>query len=387
MRICHTSDWHLGKLIHGIHMTEEQAVVLDQLVALLKDEEVDVLIIAGDLYDRGVPPVEAVDLFNRTLSRIVKETPVDQVLLISGNHDSPERVGFGSSLFDALGIHIAGKFEAGVKSVELSDAHGPVTFHLVPFEIPAVVRAVTGNEEVKTFDDVHAHVVEEIKKSHDFDQRQVMVAHGFVGKERESVEVSDSERSLSVGGTELVSHAHFLDFDYTALGHLHRPQKAGEEWIRYAGSLMKYSFSEVGANNGATLVDLGPKGEIEMRHVPLAPARDLRLLEGTLETLLSRDFYEKQERDHYYKIRLLDKGALRDPINRLKAVYPNVLELEREGFEGTLSMVDEEVEIEHLDAHELVRDFYRAIKDESLTESEETLIRETVEELARGDFR
>jgi len=199
--------------------------------------------------------------------------------------------------------------------------------------------------------------------------------------------VSDSERSLSVGGTELVSHAHFLDFDYAALGHLHRPQKAGEEWIRYAGSLMKYSFSEVGTNNGATLVDLGPKGEIEMRHVPLAPARDLRLLEGTLETLLSREFYEDKERDHYYKIRLLDKGALRDPINRLKAVYPNVLELEREGFEGTLSMVDEEVEIEHLDAHELVRDFYRAIKDESLTESEETLIRETVEELARGDFR
>jgi exonuclease SbcD len=368
-------------------MTEEQAVVLDQLVALLKDEEVDVLIIAGDLYDRGVPPVEAVDLFNRTLSRIVKETPVDQVLLISGNHDSPERVGFGSTLFDALGIHIAGKFETGVKAVRLEDTYGPVTFHLVPFEIPAVVRAVTGNEEVRTFDDVHAHVVESIKGSHDFDERQVIVAHGFVGKERESVEVSDSERSLSVGGTELVSHAHFLDFDYAALGHLHRPQKAGEEKIRYAGSLMKYSFSEVGANNGATLVDLGPKGEIEMRHVPLTPARDLRLMEGTLETLLSRDFYEDQERDHYYKIRLLDKGALRDPINRLKAVYPNVLELEREGFEGTLSLMDEEVEIEHLDAHELVRDFYRAIKEEALTESEETLIRETIEELARGELR
>ncbi len=281
MRFVHTADWHLGRLFHGRHLTEDQAVVLERLVDLLRDAKAEALVIAGDVYDRAVPPVEAVRLLDDVLTRVRRDVGIP-VILIAGNHDAPDRIGFGARLLAGEGLHVFGRPGEAPGAVDLRDGHGPVRFHALPYAEPALVREATGNEEVHTHDAAFREVLARARR--DGGARHVLVAHAFVAGATES----DSERPLSVGGSGAVGADALAGFDYVALGHLHRPQRAGSECARYAGSLLKYSFSEADHRKGVLVVEMGRAGDVTVEPGALPPRHDVRILEGTLTDLIER---------------------------------------------------------------------------------------------------
>ena len=250
MKIFHTADWHLGKLVQGLYMTEDQEYVLDQFVKDVKREQPDAVIIAGDLYDRAVPPTEAVQLLNKVLDQLILEFDIP-VLAIAGNHDSPSRLHFGSNLMRDQGLYMTGTLDKDAKPVVLHDEYGEVHFHLVPYCDPSVVAHVFENETVKTHDQAMGTIVNHLKQTMDQKARHVFIGHAFVTPYgEEEANTSESERPLSVGGSEYVDASHFKPFDYTALGHLHQAHPVKEETVRYAGSLLKYSLSEAHHNKG-----------------------------------------------------------------------------------------------------------------------------------------
>ena len=332
MKIFHTGDWHIGKLVNQVYMTEDQAYILDRLVELIAAEKPDALIIAGDVYDRAIPPVEAIELLDRTLSRIVLDlkTPV---LMVAGNHDSPDRLGFGSGILEAKGLHIEGRLRQEVRKVTLCDEHGPVNFYLAPFAHPAEVRDVLGQEEVRDQNAAMQAILGQIQAAWNPDERNVMVTHGFV-RGKEEPELSDSEKPLSygeaIGGVEAADAVMFDGFDYVALGHLHGPQRAGSDQIRYSGSLLKYSFSEVNQKKSLTVVTLGPKGDWQVEQKSLQPLRDMRRIKGELAKLIDPAVIEAANRDDYLHVTLTDSGELWEPANQLRALYPNFMSLELE---------------------------------------------------------
>jgi exonuclease SbcD len=331
MRVLHTGDWHIGKLVHGVHMTEDQRWVLDQLIDLLEEERVEVLIIAGDVYDRSIPPTEAVELLDQVLSQVVMKLGI-KVILISGNHDSPDRLDFGGKLLKDQGLHIVGKLKIDQEPIVLEDEFGEIHFHPIPYNDPAVTKAVYGMEGSVSHDEAMAEILSAIRKRMDESVRNVVVSHGFVVGSKDP-ETSESERPLSIGGTEYVKVKHFDGFDYVALGHLHRPQKVGKETIRYAGSLLKYSFSEAQQHKSITLLDLKEKGNIIIREKNLAPRRDLRVIQGSLDDLLNKEVYTLGNQTDYIHAILTDQEKLYEPMQKLRSVYPNILQLERERSE------------------------------------------------------
>ena len=246
MKFIHTSDWHIGKIVNQTYMTADQKFYLNKLQEFIAAEKPDALLIAGDVYDRAVPPVEAVEALDQFLSNIVLDLQVP-VLIIAGNHDSPDRLNFGSGILEAKGLHIAGRFRKEIRKITLPDQHGPVHFFLVPYAPPVAVRDVLGREEIHDHDTAMRAIIESIHAVWDPTARNVLVTHGFVTGS-EAPELSDSEKPLSfaaaIGGVDNVDASLFAGFSYTALGHLHGPQKVGSDRIRYAGSMLKYSFSE-----------------------------------------------------------------------------------------------------------------------------------------------
>ncbi len=250
MRILHTSDWHLGRIFHGVHLTEDQAYMLEQLIQLIKDRRPDVILVAGDIFDRSVPPVEAVNLLDDTLSKILMDYKIPTIM-ISGNHDSPDRVDFGSRLMEESKLHIVGRFNNSQKPVMVEDKFGAVYFYPLPYVEPAIVRDSIG-AEVHSHDEAMKVLMENIKSTMDKEKRNVLITHTFAA----GGEASESERPLSIGGSSVVDAAYFNDFDYVALGHLHRPQRIGGENIRYSGSLMKYSFSEATQKKHIPIIEM-----------------------------------------------------------------------------------------------------------------------------------
>ncbi len=283
MKILHTADWHIGKLVHGMHMTGDQEYVLDGLVQLLKKEQPDVLVIAGDVYDRSVPPVEAVELLDGVLTTIVADLDIE-VIMISGNHDSPDRLGFAGKILEKNGLHITGEMEAEFTPVILGDGFGKVAFHVIPYSDPAHVKALLGNEDIRTHDQAFEAIMERIREKMDRNMRSVCVTHGYVAGLK-PLEESDSERPLSIGGTEMVSVEHLKEFDYVALGHIHGPQKVKYDHVRYSGSLLKYSFSETRQRKSVTMVEMDADGSCDIRLIEIEPRRDMRIIKGTLEQL------------------------------------------------------------------------------------------------------
>lgn len=327
MKIIHTGDWHIGKLVHQIHMTEDQRHILNQFVELVKEEKPDAIVIAGDLYDRSVPPVEAVELLDEIFTKILLDfnTPI---LAIAGNHDSPDRLGFGSSILRHRGLHIEGRLKDKITPIVLKDEHGPVNFYLLPYADPAIIRDITKYEEIHNHDDAMGYLLKNIKESMNRDERNVLVAHSFVIGVEDVIR-SDSERPLSIGGTEFVDVNHFKDFDYVALGHLHGPQRVHFEKVRYSGSLMRYSFSECKQSKSVTIVNMDDKGEISIECKSLKPLRDMRRIQGKLEELLKPESYKDANIEDYLMVLLEDKGEIIDPIGKLRTVYPNVLRVDR----------------------------------------------------------
>ncbi|GAA0178785.1 exonuclease SbcCD subunit D [Clostridium sediminicola] len=332
MRFIHTADWHIGKLVHGIHMTEDQKYILDQFIEMVKEEKPDAIVIAGDLYDRSIPPVEAVQLLGEALVEILLKQGV-KVIAIAGNHDSPDRIDFGGRLMEATGLYISGKLKKEIGKVTMEDEFGPVNFYTVPYAEPVLVRELYGDETIKTHDDAFKVIIDKIKATINMNERNVLVAHGYITS-GESPETCDSERPLSIGGTDAVNVEHFHDFNYVALGHLHGAQKINVDKIRYSGSLMKYSFSEVKHKKSVTIVDIDESGDIQYRYRELAPKRNMRKIRGELKDLIEEANSLEKTSEDYIMATLTDKGEIIDAIGKLRNVYPNVLRLEREASTG-----------------------------------------------------
>ena len=377
MKILHTGDWHLGKIVNQVYMTEDQEFILEKLIGIIEEEKPDVLVIAGDIYDRAVPPVEAVELLDRTFSRILRAQGIP-ILAIAGNHDSAERLGFCSGIMEGSGLFIEGGLKEAIRKVTLTDIFGPVNFYLIPYADPAEARAALKDEEIRSHEDAFKAVLNSIRETMDPQERNVVVGHGFITGAA-LLEQSDSERPLSIGGTDYVDAELFRGFEYTALGHLHSAQKVTDTVIRYAGSLLKYSFSEVRHHKSAALVTLQEKGEAaEIELKPLKPVREMRIIKGRLSELIKA--VEEEKSQDYIRAVLTDEGELIDPMNKLRTVYPNVLELVREGRDRTAgdSRTSAGEGYKHKTKMELFRSFYENITGEELTQDKEEVMRQVI---------
>lgn len=358
MRFVHTADWHLGRIFYGVHLTDDQAHVLDQVIELTKSSGAAALVVAGDVFDRAVPPPEAVDLLDDVLSRLALDVGVP-VIIIAGNHDSPQRLQFGSRLLRSRQLHIFGTMTSPVGVVTLEDNCGPVDFVALPYAEPPVVRECFEDVEVIDHSTAMRRCVRAIGSCCGEGRRKVLIAHAFV----QGGSGCESERPLTVGGVGTVSSECFDGFQYVALGHLHDSQQFGGGRIRYSGSLLRYSFTESG-QKFAKIVEMDAAGACSVEAVPLQPRRQIRSIKGTLEEIL-RGPQGGDGRDDYLEVTLMDKGALLDPMSKIQHVYPNALHLVRpELCEAATSSA----RIDHtkMTDAELFADFYRAVIDEPI---------------------
>lgn len=382
MKIIHTGDWHIGKIVHQIHMTEDQRYILNEFINVIEEEKPHVIVIAGDLYDRSVPPVEAVELLDQIFSKILIDLKVP-IIAIAGNHDSPDRVGFASRILMNKGLYIEGRLKRDIQKVSIHDESGPVNFYLVPYADPVIVRDLFEDENIHTHDDAMKAIVNSIKENMNKKERNVLVVHGFVI----GGETSDSERPLSIGGTDYIYLEHFEEFNYTALGHLHGPQKVGSDSIRYSGSLMKYSFSEVRHNKSITIVDIDDEGNVEISLRKLTPVRDMRIIRGSLEELLKPEVYKNTNVQDYLQVDLTDDGELIEPMSKIRTVYPNVLKLTRNSLNKNPEAI-EQFSAEHRskrDMLELFQEFYTGITRKEFDEDKAKVIAQVLKEVQKGE--
>ena len=376
MKFFHTADWHLGKLVQGVYMTEDQRYILQQFVEAIDEERPDAIIIAGDLYDRAIPPVDAVDLLDDTLAEIVLKRGIP-VIAIAGNHDSPTRLQFGSKLMKESGLYLAGEMRADLKPVVLKDEHGEVHFHLIPFAEPSIVRQVFGNRQVTTYDEAMKETVARIQQNMEPGVRHIAIAHAFVTPYGEDADnTSDSERPLAIGGSECVNAGHFAPFHYTALGHLHKAHYVLHENIRYAGSPLKYSLSEAMHEKGFYVVELAADGSVEVEKRKLVPRRDIRVVEGEIQQILRHP-----ESDDYVFVRLTDQTPVINAMEQVRTVYKNAMHVERK----TIRMMEQEessvAKREQLDDFTLFKAFYEEVAKQEPSDMMQQLFKEALNEL------
>ncbi len=370
MKLIHLSDLHLGKRVNDFPMLEDQAYILDRVLEIAGEEQPDAVLIAGDVYDKTVPAAEAVALLDGFLVKLADRSL--PVLLISGNHDSPERLAFANRLMEGRGVYIAPVYHGEVSPVTLEDDRGPVDFWLLPFLKPAHIRRFFPEEGVESFTDAMACAIRHMPL--DPARRNVLVTHQFVtGAARcESEEVS-------VGGADNVDASVFAPFDYVALGHLHGPQNVGGERIRYCGTPLKYSFSEAGHQKSVTIVELGEKGSLEVRAVPLLPQRDMVELRGSFAQLKSPEFYGQVDRDAYVRVILTDENDIYDAMGQLRPVYPNLMALDYDNLRTRSgAVVLEEADVKR-DPLELFADFYQQQNHQPMSEEQRRYLTELLE--------
>ncbi|MGB5947635.1 exonuclease SbcCD subunit D [Paenisporosarcina sp.] len=376
MKLFHTADWHLGKLVQGVSMTDEQRFVLQQFTKAIAEEKPDAVIIAGDLYDRAVPPTDAVNLLDEVLETIVLKlkTPV---IAVSGNHDSPGRLNFGSRMMKSNGLYIRGQLKKDMEPIVIQDEFGEVHFHLVPYADPSQVRHILEDEEIRTHDDAMKKMVAHIESTMDSSKRHVMVGHAFVtphGEEEENT--SDSERPLAIGGAEYVSASHFKNFHYTALGHLHQAHYVLNETVRYSGSPLKYSISEEHHQKGFHIVQMDELGNVSVEKRLLTPNRDIRTVEGKMEDILL------QEMNHdYVFVKLLDETPILFPMEKIRSVYPNAMHVERKLVSVTKDNEESTVGSRRkMDDLALFNAFYEEVKGVQVSEETEKIFKEVLQE-------
>lgn len=374
MKIVHSGDLHIGKVVNGFSMIEDQRHILRQICKISREERADALILAGDIYDRAIPPAEAVTLFNDFLTDMVREKI--PVFMISGNHDSPERIGFADEILKDKGIYIGGVYKDKLTKVRIRDAYGEVTFVLMPFVKPAAAGAKNSGEAV-------GNMLSKEKKEDgkEMEERRVLVTHYFVTDHGKEPELSDGETAIHVGGLDNVECSLLDGFDYVALGHIHRNQQIGKRQIYYAGSPLAYSFSEAGQEKGVNLVELGEKGKLSVRRIPLKPLHEMRKIRGNLRELIRPEIVAAADARDYIKAELTDEGELVDPIGTLRSVYPNVMQIvltkneKKESMDYTSRLKEKRKSIPRL-----FKDFYEMIRGEELDGERMKVVEEAARE-------
>jgi exonuclease SbcD len=374
MKLIHLSDLHLGKRVNEYSMLEDQEYILKKILNIIDEEGPDGIIMAGDIYDKSVPSAEAVSLFDDFLYQLARRRL--QVFVISGNHDSPERIAFGSRILDAGGIHMSPVYAGSIEPVTLEDQYGPVNIYMLPFVKPAHVRRFHEDAEIASYTDAIRCVIDDMDP--DTDERNVLITHQFVtGATR-----SQSE-DVSVGGSDNVDAAVFEPFDYVALGHLHSPQNCGSDRIRYCGTPLKYSFSEAKDQKSVTVVELGEKGSVAYRTVDLVPRFDMVELKGTYDELTLRSFYEgKTWQEDYTHITLTDEDDIPDAIGKLRTVYHHLMTLDYDNKRTRSSNIilgDEDAE--NKSPYELFSEFYELQNNRQMNDDQSAYLKDLIEKI------
>ncbi|WP_371189037.1 exonuclease SbcCD subunit D [Thalassotalea maritima] len=389
MRFIHTSDWHIGRLFQNQSLLDDQQYVLAQIKQHLLDQQADALVIAGDIFDRSVPPAEAVQVLDDFIAELDELDIV--TIIISGNHDSAKRLRFGARQMQQSGLHIMADISKLCEPVVLEKADEKVVFYGLPYHDPSEVRLTFVDDpkaaDIRSYDQAHTYCVEAMlshKQCHHPDSAAVLLSHCFIDGASES----DSERPLSLGGADRVSWQPLTAFDYVALGHLHGPQFKGAEHIRYSGSIMKYSFSEYKQRKVVNLVEITNNQLTQITPLALYPKRDVKVIEGTLHELLTqgRQYVEEhgQACEDYYLAKLTDTELMLDPMGQLRAVYPNVMQLERVNFAQGDSKLDIADQQNRKSESEVFADFYQQVMGQSLTDEQIEVINACIGEVKKA---
>lgn len=379
MKLMHLSDLHLGKRLNEFSLLEDQCFILQQLVELVRSEQPDCVLLAGDIYDKPVPSAEAVTLFDDFLNKLAQLTTV---CVTSGNHDSAERLAFGAQLMREGGVHFCGLYTGEPQCVTLQDAYGSVHIYLLPFLKPAHVRHCLPPEAAEQVTTYHEALRCAVERLHiNAAERNVLVAHQFVT----GAQTAGSE-AVNVGGVDNIGAEVFAAFDYTALGHIHKAQNVGSERVRYSGTPLKYSFAEWQQEKSVTLVELGEKGSVSVTALPLAPLRDLRKLRGSYEELMSKDFYDELPKDSdgllrdFYHLTLTDEEDVPDAVQKLRSVYKNLLQLE---YDNKRTRTDNAIEgaerVVEKSPLELMEEFYQLQNNQALSEKQRSYLQGLLE--------
>ena len=374
MKIMHLSDLHLGKRVNEFSMLEDQIYILNEIINIIDEQKPKVIILAGDIYDKPIPPAEAVEIFDDFLYKLSKRNPA--VFIISGNHDSAERIAFGSRLFDKSGIYLSPVYNGKISPICIDDKYGKVNFYMLPFIKPVHVRRFFPDAEIYTYTDALSTVISDMHI--DTAQKNILITHQFVtGSSR-----TESE-DVSVGGSDNVDADIFKDFDYVALGHIHRSQSCGSEYIRYCGTPLKYSFSESKDTKSITVIDIKEKGDIKLDFIPLTPLRDMVEIKGSYNELMLKSFYENTSlTDDYVHITLTDEEDIPDVITKLRVVYKNIMKLD---YDNQRTKKSSEINlINDMDSKsplELFDTFYELQNGKHLSDTQRVFLKNIIEEI------
>lgn len=373
MKIMHLSDLHIGKKVNEYSMLQDQIYILKEILRIIDNEKVETVIIAGDVYDRSLPPNEALELFDEFLYQLSGRNV--NVFVISGNHDSPERISYGGRMMTENKIFLSPVYDGNVKPITLNDDYGEVNFYLLPFVRPADIRRYFPDENIENYTDAVKVAIDNMNV--DFSERNILVTHQFVT----GAELSESE-DIIVGGTDNVSGEVFDGFDYVALGHIHREQTVGKDNIRYCGTPLKYSFSEAKNIKSVTILDFNDKGNIEYSKIPLTPLRDMREIRGTYYELTLKSNYESTNTEDYLHITLTDEEDIPDAIGKLRSIYPNIMKLDYDNLRtrgsGTVDAIEN---IESKSPFELFADLFKQQNNQDMSEEQEEIMRNLIDKI------
>lgn len=318
MRFMHLSDLHIGKRVNGFSMLDDQRYILDEIIKIVKQEKTDAVFIAGDIYDKAIPPAEAVELLDDFLFKLSKSTK--DIFIISGNHDSAERISFGGRLMERNGVHISPVYKKGIKPVKLIDKYGEINIYMLPFIKPVNVRLEL-DTEIVSYNDMMKKAIEnmDIDKS----KRNILLSHQFV-----TGAVRSESEDISVGGLDNIDSSVYDDFDYVALGHIHSSQSIGRKEVRYCGTPLKYSFSECKHTKTVTIAEAAEKGNVKIKEIELKPIRDMAEIRGRYEEIISKDYIKKLNTENYFHVTLTDEEEIINAVSNLQKIYPNIMKLD-----------------------------------------------------------
>lgn len=381
MKILHLADLHIGKIVLEQSMIEDQQYMLNQIIEKIKEEKIELILISGDIYDRSVPPSDAVTVLNNFLKILIKDLKL-KVCLIAGNHDSKERLNFGSEIFANDGLYISAEYKGKLDKIVVEDEYGKINVYMLPYIKPAEVKEYF-EEEIKSYHEAVKKVIE--KENINTKERNIILSHQFVTAGNKEPEKSDSE-TLFLGGTENVDVSCYDLFDYVALGHIHGPQRIGRDTARYAGTMLKYSFSEVKQNKSLTIIEFKEKDNLEINLIPLKPLRDMREIKGPIEELTKEENYSMTNREDYIRAIITNENPVYDAIGQIKKIYPNTLRLDIENSKTSVNIDLKMSDIDNIkkkDEVELFNEFYNFQHNQDLNDVQIQIIKDVVKEVKK----